>query len=200
MKWFMNITNMQPCIKVKQSHNTPWRNRGERRHSSYWFMTSALDLGGGGCHQSCPGHTFYPWEKEPPSTQWTGGWVGPRAGVETEARGKILLPLPGIKPQGPDQQVHSQTLYWLSYPGSYSHALLIYDFMNAYLFLHMNSSVLTYFVDALCRGIPSHDKLVQEKCWHATMQHRHNIPSMEWMLDFISHANSPLLRFYTILC
>jgi hypothetical protein len=27
--------------------------------------------------------------------------VGPRAGLDTEARGKILLPLPGIEPQSP---------------------------------------------------------------------------------------------------
>jgi hypothetical protein len=28
-------------------------------------------------------------------THCTGGWVGPRAGLDTEARGKISLPLPG---------------------------------------------------------------------------------------------------------
>jgi hypothetical protein len=27
-----------------------------------------------------------------PGTDWTGGWVGPRAGLDTEARGKILCP------------------------------------------------------------------------------------------------------------
>jgi hypothetical protein len=30
--------------------------------------------------------------KGPPGTHWTGGWVGPRAGLDTEARGKILCP------------------------------------------------------------------------------------------------------------
>jgi hypothetical protein len=34
--------------------------------------------------------------------------VGPRAGLDTEARGKILSPLPGIKPQSPGHPVHSQ--------------------------------------------------------------------------------------------
>jgi len=28
--------------------------------------------------------------KGPPGTHWTGGWVGPRAGLDTEVRGKIL--------------------------------------------------------------------------------------------------------------
>jgi hypothetical protein len=32
-----------------------------------------------------------------PSTHCTGGWVGLRAGLDTEVRGKILSPLPGIE-------------------------------------------------------------------------------------------------------
>jgi hypothetical protein len=31
-----------------------------------------------------------PWERTP-GTHWTGGWVDPRAGLDTEARGKILF-------------------------------------------------------------------------------------------------------------
>jgi hypothetical protein len=31
-------------------------------------------------------------------THWIGGWVSLRASLDTEARGKILLPLPGIEP------------------------------------------------------------------------------------------------------
>ena len=34
-----------------------------------------------------------------PSTYWIGGWVGPRAILEVSQKRKILLPLPGIKPQ-----------------------------------------------------------------------------------------------------
>jgi hypothetical protein len=44
--------------------------------------------------------------------------VGPRAGVDTEVRGKILLFLPGIEPRSPGRPVRSQTLYCLSYPAS----------------------------------------------------------------------------------
>jgi hypothetical protein len=49
-------------------------------------------------------------------THCTRGWVGPRAGLDTEARGKTLSPLPGIEPQSPGHPVRSQTLYCPSYP------------------------------------------------------------------------------------
>jgi hypothetical protein len=41
--------------------------------------------------------------------------VGPRAGLDTEVTGKILLPLPGIEPLSPAHPARSQTLYCLSY-------------------------------------------------------------------------------------
>jgi hypothetical protein len=44
--------------------------------------------------------------------------VGPTAGLETEARGKIPYPLPGIESRSPGRPARSQTLYRLSYPGS----------------------------------------------------------------------------------
>jgi hypothetical protein len=34
-------------------------------------------------------------------THCTGGWVGPRAGLDTEATEKILSPLLGIEPRSP---------------------------------------------------------------------------------------------------
>jgi hypothetical protein len=36
----------------------------------------------------------------------------------TQARGKILSPLPGIEPRSPGRPAHSQTLHWLELPGS----------------------------------------------------------------------------------
>jgi hypothetical protein len=51
-----------------------------------------------------------------PGTHCTGGWVGPRVGLDTEARGKILSPLPGIETHSPGRPVCGQRLYWLSYP------------------------------------------------------------------------------------
>jgi hypothetical protein len=62
-----------------------------------------------------PRSRFTPGERTP-GTQCTGDWVGSRAGLDTEARGKILLPLPGIEPRSPGRPARSQKLYWLSYP------------------------------------------------------------------------------------
>jgi hypothetical protein len=67
-----------------------WR---ERRYSSYSFLTSALEV-----VSVMPWPRFSPGERIP-GTHCTGGWVGPRAGLDTEVRGKTLLPLLGIKPQ-----------------------------------------------------------------------------------------------------
>jgi hypothetical protein len=61
-----------------------------------------------------------------PGTHRTGGWVGHRARLDTEARGKILSSLPGIEPRLPGRTVRSQTLHWLSYPGSRSNSNSIY--------------------------------------------------------------------------
>jgi hypothetical protein len=52
------------------------------------FLTSALD----GCEWSAsrPGR-FTPREMAP-GTQWIGGWMGPRAGLDTVKKRKILAP------------------------------------------------------------------------------------------------------------
>jgi hypothetical protein len=71
-------------------HGGAW---GERRYSSYSFSTSALD--GGEWSASRPGRAFTP------GTHCTGGWVGPRAGLDTEARGRILCPRRGSNPDRP---------------------------------------------------------------------------------------------------
>jgi hypothetical protein len=74
-------------------------------------MTSALDGVSGQRHVPA---AFSSGERTP-GTHCTGGWVGPRAGVDTEARGKILYLLPGIEPRSPGRPARSQTLYCLSY-------------------------------------------------------------------------------------
>jgi hypothetical protein len=40
---------------------------------------------------------FTPGERTP-GTYWTGGWVGPRAGLDAEARGKVLCLCRGSNP------------------------------------------------------------------------------------------------------
>jgi hypothetical protein len=62
-----------------------------------------------------PRPRFSPGERTP-GTHCTGDWVGPRAGLDTESRGKILSPLSRIEPRSIGRPVRSQTLYWLSYP------------------------------------------------------------------------------------
>jgi hypothetical protein len=53
---------------------------------------------------------LYPRGKDP-GTHWIGGCVGPRTGLDAEARRKILCPCRGSNPGRP---VRSQTVYWLS--------------------------------------------------------------------------------------
>jgi hypothetical protein len=92
------------------------------RHSGAWgggyspnlFLTSALDGVSGQRHALaalCPG-------ERTAVTHCAGGWVGLRAGLDTEVRGKIPCPMQGIEHRSPGRPVRSQTLYWLSYPGS----------------------------------------------------------------------------------
>jgi hypothetical protein len=69
----------------------------ERRYSPYSFLTSALD--GGEWSASRPSRAL-PLGKDP-GNHCTGVWVGPRASLDTEARGIIISPLPGIEPQSP---------------------------------------------------------------------------------------------------
>jgi hypothetical protein len=98
------------CLKVKklkQSHCTPVKAQGERRYSSYSFMTSVLDEVSGHGHTATALYA----RKRIPGTHWAGGWVDPRASQDTEVRGKTLSPLPGIEPRFSGSPVCSQTLH-----------------------------------------------------------------------------------------
>jgi hypothetical protein len=78
--------------------------KGERKNSSNSFLTTALD------GVSVKRHTLaalYPRETTP-GTHCIGGWVGLRAGLDTEARGIILCLCRG---SNPGRLVCSQTLY-----------------------------------------------------------------------------------------
>jgi hypothetical protein len=52
-----------------------------------------------------------------PGTYWTGGWVGPRAGLDDVKKKKFLI-LPGLELRPLDHTACSQSLYRLSYPGA----------------------------------------------------------------------------------
>jgi hypothetical protein len=60
-------------------------------------FTSALD---GGEWSASRSDRFTPREKAP-GTQWTGGWVGPRAGLDTLSKRKLPSPRPGYEPGHP---------------------------------------------------------------------------------------------------
>jgi hypothetical protein len=88
--------------KVKGKRCPVTRHEGERER-----MTSALD--GGEWSASRPGRALPP-GKDPryPLYRCTGGWVGPRVGLDAEAGGKILCLCRGLNPGRP---VRIQTLY-----------------------------------------------------------------------------------------
>jgi hypothetical protein len=71
----------------------------ERRYSSYSFLTLALD--GVEWSASPPGRALSRGNARPLGTHCTGGWVGLRAGLDTEVRGKILCPCRGSNPDRP---------------------------------------------------------------------------------------------------
>jgi hypothetical protein len=73
---YRSCTKIYLNSKAKQSRYTPWwRLRGEE---SYSFLTSALD--GGEWSASRPGRALL--GGMTPGTYCTGGWVGPRAGLD----------------------------------------------------------------------------------------------------------------------
>jgi hypothetical protein len=71
--------------KVKQFHNTPMEEQRGKMYSSYSFTTSALDGASGQRHARA---VLYRRRKDP-GTHYTGGWVGPRTGLDTKVRGKL---------------------------------------------------------------------------------------------------------------
>jgi hypothetical protein len=81
--------------------------KGERRYRSYSFTTWALDEGEWSA--SSPGRALAPGkDARYPFDRRLGG---PQSWSNTEAREKIILPLPGIEPLSPGRPVCRQTLY-----------------------------------------------------------------------------------------
>jgi hypothetical protein len=51
-------------------------------------------------------------EERIPGTHCTEGWVGPRAGLDTEARGKLISSLPGMNLDRPVKSVARHYTVW----------------------------------------------------------------------------------------
>jgi hypothetical protein len=73
--------------KAKQSRYTPWWRFGWEEVE--FLLILGLSTRWGWVVSVTPRPRFSPWERTL-GTHWTGGWVGPRAGLDTEARGNIL--------------------------------------------------------------------------------------------------------------
>jgi hypothetical protein len=78
------------------------------------FLTSAL--AGGEWSTSRPGR-FTSGERAS-GTHWIGDWVDSRAGLDDVEKRKFMT-LPGLELRPFDRPARSQSLYRLSYPGSY---------------------------------------------------------------------------------
>jgi hypothetical protein len=63
----------------------------------YLLLIHDLGTSWGGVVRFTPRPRFYP-RGRTRGTHWTGAWVRPRAGLDTEARGKILCPCRGSNP------------------------------------------------------------------------------------------------------
>jgi hypothetical protein len=74
-------------IFIKLSHYTP-----QRRLGGEVKLLLIIDLGtrGGGEYSASHPGCVLALGKEAPGNHWTGGWVGHRAVLDREARGKIL--------------------------------------------------------------------------------------------------------------
>jgi hypothetical protein len=84
-----------------------------RRRGGIAPTQSRLGTRWGEWSASRPGRALAPGKGPPVPIVQEAGWV-PEP-VWTQARGNILLPLPGKEPRLPGRPVRSQTLYWLSY-------------------------------------------------------------------------------------
>jgi hypothetical protein len=84
-------------VPVLYLSTTPWRRIGEWRYRS--MHSSALALGGGEWSASRSGR-FTPREIAP-GTHWIGGWVGPRAILDSVVKRKIPIPRRESNPRTP---------------------------------------------------------------------------------------------------
>jgi hypothetical protein len=158
------------CSLIKQSghatrHGGAW---GERRYSSYSFLTSALD--GGEWSASCTGRAL-PRGKDPPvPIVEEAGWA--LEPVWTQRLQEKSFPLSRIEPRSPGGPVRSQTLYWLSYPGSSVHYYSNKRFRKEIIYPHY----LTILYQFHCLNLEVGVVLLRAKVWVKPRKATTNIP------------------------
>jgi len=92
------------------------------------FLTLVLE---GGEWLSFTTQLLHPWY---PLDRWLGG---PQS-QSWSSEEKNSQPLPGIKPPNPDHPASSQSLYWMSYPGSKMYLFFTQDILLVqHLFIQM---------------------------------------------------------------
>jgi hypothetical protein len=127
---------------------------------------------------------FYPHERTS-STHWIGGWVGLRASLDTEARGKILYLCRGSNPVRP---VCSQTLrvYWNT-PAPISKGNWRHDSMNKRLSTDESQSRPEHGAGMEPRSSNSKNGT----CWHSFLPLQ-CLQMLCWLLCFSwSHSYMP---------
>jgi hypothetical protein len=118
------------------------------------FLTSALD--GGDWSASRTGRFIS--RVRTADIHWIGGWVGPRAGLESVAK-KVNCFSASARNWSPVVQPVAHSLYWLSYPGALSSVLASILFLHtvdklwAWMFLCLRLLKLcTLFCDIYIRS------------------------------------------------
>jgi hypothetical protein len=120
---YMTLFSIQRHVpkKVKLSLRFNWAPRhegvlGEWRCNSTHSLTSALDWDESSASRA---GRFTPRERAT-GTHWIGGWVGPRTVLDAVVKRKIPSPRRESKPRTPIVQPVAESLYRLSYHGSYA--------------------------------------------------------------------------------
>jgi hypothetical protein len=88
-----------------------------------------------------PRPCFIPGERTP-GTHTTGGWVGPSAGLDTEARGKIRSPLRGIELRSPGRPARSTDTILPELTGLHYYKIAYYYTNMIKLFINVKCLVI----------------------------------------------------------
>jgi hypothetical protein len=121
-----------------------------------------------------PRPRFTPGERTP-DTHWIEGWVGPRAGLDAEARRKILCPCRG---SNPDRPARTPTLFCLSYRASCycrKHNIKIHSIKHRFYSRHLACSLdrfLSFAISLVQRKLLTTEltcKMVRHSLIHIAM-------------------------------
>jgi hypothetical protein len=102
-----------------------------------------------------------------PGIHWIGGWVGPRAVLDTVVKGKILSPRRESNPRTPIVQLVAESLYRLSYHGPDStniHRNLLLIELSLFIYTSREASI-SRPVYRLCYGLDDRGSIPDRGQW-----------------------------------